>query len=104
MDGLRLFVSELHLQGASGRGDGHVFVAEPAHQVEWFPRRLLEREPHRVLLHVLLDGVAHLRRRAEEAVRGDQPVDSLVRPLEVVGLNEERHAPLAIGEVGEHGT
>ena len=102
MDGLGLLVAELHLQPASRGGDGHVFVAQPADQVEGLHRRLLEREPQRVLLHVLLDGLAHLRCRAEEAVGRNESADALVRPLEVVGLDEERHAPLAVGEVGEH--
>lgn len=42
-----------------------------------------------------------MRRSAEEAVRRHEPLDALVRSLEVVAVDEERDAPAAVGEVGE---
>lgn len=96
MDGLRLLVTELHLQPASRCSDGHVFVAEPTHQVEGLARLLRERQPQRVLFDVLLDGLPHLRRCAEESVRRYESSDALVGSLEVVRLDEEPHAPLAV--------
>jgi hypothetical protein len=49
----------------------------------------------------LLDGRSHLGRGPEESVRGHRPRDALVRPPEVVGLDEERDPPLAVLEVRE---
>ena len=43
-----------------------------------------------------------MRGRAEEAVRGRQTLDRLVRALEVVVLDEQSRATLAVIEVGEH--
>jgi len=102
LDELGGFLSELQLQPVFGDGDGHVFVAEPPCQIEGLARRLLEREPQRVLRHGLLDCLPHLRRGAEVPVCGYETAQRLVRPAEVVRLDEERHAPLAVGEVGEH--
>jgi hypothetical protein len=51
---------------------------------------LLLREPDRVVGHVLLDGIPHLSRRSEEAVGRDEPVECLVRALEVVAVDVER--------------
>ena len=61
------------------------------------------REPHRVGRDALLDGLAHVGRRAEEAVGGHEPFERLMRALEVVALDEEPDATLAVGEVGEDG-
>jgi hypothetical protein len=103
LDGLWFLVSQLHLQPVARRGDGHVPVSEAPHQVEGFARRLLEREAQRVRRHRLLDGLAHLRRRAEVPVRRHQASQRLMRPPEIVRLDEELEAPLAIGEVCEDG-
>ncbi|HTD57753.1 MAG TPA: hypothetical protein VK672_02560, partial [Solirubrobacteraceae bacterium] len=62
---------------------------------------MLERQPQRVGLHVLLDRRSHVRRRLEEAVRGREPLDTLVRALEIVGVDVEPQPPVAIGVVAE---
>ncbi len=59
------------------------------------------RHLQRVRCDVSLDGLAHLWARAEEAVRRHQPLQRLVRPLEVVSLDEELQPPHAICEVRE---
>lgn len=100
VDGLFL-VPQLHGQRASARRDREIAITESPHQVEGLPRRLLLCQPQRIRRHVLFDCGAHLGRRAEEAVRGHQPAEGLVRALEVVGLHEEPYAPDAIVEVRE---
>lgn len=97
------FVSELHAQPASFSGDGQSPVAELAHQVEGLSRRLLAREPQRVLRDVLLHRLAHHRSRAEEAVRRHESSERLVRPLEVVAVDEDGEPSLTVFEVGEDG-
>jgi hypothetical protein len=49
--------------------------------------------------HSLLDRVPHLRCGPEEAIRRDHSADALVRTAEVVGLDKQRDAALAILEV-----
>ena len=63
---------------------------------------MLACEPQRVVIDRPLHGVAHLRRCPEESVRGHQPRQRLMRPVEVVVVDEERKPTLAIGVVGEH--
>ena len=98
---MRLFIAELDAQRVAFSGDGEVSVAELADQVEGFSRRLRQRQSQRVVLHRLLNGRAHLRRGAKEAVCGDESIYPLMRPLEVVRVHVERHAPLAIAEIRE---
>ena len=57
------------------------------------------RHLQRVRSHVALDRLPHLRTRSKEAVRRHLPLQRLVRPLEVVGLDEELQPPQAIGKV-----
>jgi hypothetical protein len=101
-DRLRLFVAHLHAQATAGRSDRQVLVAQTTDQVEGLSRRLLERQALRVLRDALLDRLPHLRRRPEEAVRWHQPLDALVRTLEVVRVHEKPEAALAVGEVRKH--
>jgi hypothetical protein len=101
LDRLWCLVAHLHAQALARRRDRQVAIAEPADQVEGLARLLLVREPHRVVRHVLLDRRPHPRRRPEEAVRGHEPLDALVRPLEVVGVDEQPETPRAVGEVRE---
>lgn len=96
-----LLVAQAHAQPLALGGDREVLIAQPAHQVEGLLGGLLLGAPKRVGLDVLLDRRSHLRRRAEVAVGGDQPVQRLVRSLEVVALHEEAQPPLAVGEVRE---
>lgn len=60
------------------------------------------RQAQRVLRHRRFDRRAHLWGRSEEAVGRGEPLQPLVRALEVVVLHEECHPALAIVEVGEH--
>jgi len=78
-------------------------VAEPAHEVEGFARRLLVRESRRVLGDVRLHRFPHLRRRAEESVGWHEPGEPLVRPLEVVAVDEEPEPLLTVCVVREDG-
>jgi hypothetical protein len=98
-----LFVSNLDAQLAALRCNRQALVSQLARQVKRLSQRLLQREPLRVLGHRLLDSRADLRRRTEEAVRRHQAADALVRAAEVVAVDEERHPPRAVFEVGEDG-
>ncbi len=97
-----LLAADANLQAGAARIDAQVLVAQAAHQVEGFPRRLLARESQRVGRHRRLDRASHLGSAAEEAIGRRESVQRLVRTLEVVVLHEERRATLAIVEVGEH--
>jgi len=85
-DGLRCFLAKLHPHSVAGRRDGHVPVAQLAHDVERLLRRLLLREAQRIRLHLRFHCRAHLRRCPEKPVRRRQPFQRLVRPLEVVAV------------------
>lgn len=98
-----LLVADADLEAAAFGGDGEVAVAEATDEVEGLARRLLVREAHRVGGDALLDGGAHVRGGAEEAIRRDEAFERLVRTLEVVRLDEQLHASVAVGEVREHG-
>jgi hypothetical protein len=98
---LWLLIAHAHPQPRALRGDREVLVTQPSHQIEGLLRGLLLRSPERVGFDVLLHRRPYLWRRAEVAVRGDQPVQGLVRSLEVVSLDEEPQPPLAVGEVCE---
>lgn len=98
---MRLLVTDLHAQARAGCRDAQVAIAQATHDVKGLPRRLLERQPHRVRGHVLLDRRPHVRRRLEEAVRGDEPLDPLMRALEVVRVDVQTQPPLAVGVVAE---
>ena len=100
-DGLRFLAAQLHLERRAFGRDRKPAVAQLADQVEGLSRDLLQREPQRILLDASLHRRAHLRRRPEEAIGRDEPIQRLVRPMEVVAVHEERHSPLAIGEIGE---
>jgi hypothetical protein len=63
---------------------------------------LLLRQTQRVVGHLRLDARADLAGRAEVPVGRRQPRKPLMRALEVVVLDVERHPPLAVLEVGEH--
>jgi hypothetical protein len=99
---LRLLIPHLHAQPAAGRCNRQVSVSQAPHQVEGLARGLLHREACRVVRDALLDGGPHLRRRPEEAIGGHQPLDALVRALEVVRVDEKPQAAFAVGEVRKH--
>lgn len=98
----RLLSSDANLQSRSARVDAEILVAQAADQVEGFARRLLARHAQRIGRHRRLYRRSHLWGRAEEAIGGRHALERLMRALEVVVLHEERCAPLAIVEVGEH--
>jgi hypothetical protein len=102
-DGLWLLIAQTDSEPGPVGGDREVSIPEPSHQIEGLLGRLLLRASQRVAFDVLLDRRAHLRCCAEVPVGRYEPVQRLVRPLEVVPLDEEPEAPLAIGEVGEDG-
>jgi hypothetical protein len=97
------FVSHLHAQPPAACGNTEGLVAQLPRQVEGFAHGLLQCQPRRILLDRRLHRSAHLRRRAEVPVCGDQPLDALVWPTEVVPVDEERHSSHAVVEVGEDG-
>lgn len=97
-----LLVADADLEPAAFGGDGEVAIAEATDEIERLARRLLVREAHRVGRDVFLDGFTHVWSRAEEAVGRHEPIERLVRALEVVGVDEELDAPVAVGEVREH--
>jgi hypothetical protein len=83
-------------------GDLQVLVAQPPDDVEGLARLLLARQSQRVGFHVLLDRGPHLRRRPEEPVSRHQPRQPLMRPLEVVVLDEVGQPVVQVLVVGEH--
>jgi hypothetical protein len=95
-------VSHLHLQPAAARRDRQILISEPAHEVEGLLRWTLERQPRRVLGHGLLHHRPHLRRQPEEAICGRQPLDALVRSLEIVAVDEDPQPAVAVREVSKH--
>jgi hypothetical protein len=97
-----LDVSHLHLQPAASGGDRQVLIAQPPDQVEGLLRRPLEREPCGVLRHRVLHRRPHLRRQPEESIRGRQPFDALVRPLEVVAIDEEPQPTVTVRKIRKH--
>jgi hypothetical protein len=93
----------LHAETAARGCNGQVAVAETAHEIKRFARRLLVREAHRVVRDLLLDDRAHLRRGAKESVGRHEARERLVRSLKVVRLHEEVHASHAVGEIRKDG-
>jgi hypothetical protein len=91
-----------YLERGSACVDGEVAVTEAPHEVKGLTRGLLLGQAKGVGRYRRLDRRPDLRRRAEEAIRGRQALDRLVRALEVVVLNEEPRAALAVVEIGEH--
>jgi hypothetical protein len=97
-----VLIAHPHVERCAARADGKRAVPELTGEVERLPQRLLLRQAQRILGHLRLDARAHLARRAEEPVGGRESFKSLVRSLEVVVLDVQRHAALAVLEVGEH--
>jgi hypothetical protein len=81
-------IPDLDAKCAPGCRDAEVLVAEATDEVERLVRRLLLRQPQRIGFDLRFDRRTHLRRGAKESVRGHEAIDPLVRPLEVVVLNE----------------
>jgi hypothetical protein len=68
LDRFRLLVADLYAEATAFRADAQIAIAESAHEVKRLPRRLREREPHRVLLDRALDRLTHLRRTPKEPI------------------------------------
>jgi len=96
-------IAELYAKRTACGRNAEVLIAEATDQVERLLWLLGLRETECVGLDLRLDGGADLRRRAKEAVRRDRAVDALVRPLEVVVLDEKLDAPKTIGKISKHG-
>jgi len=99
---LRLLRAELHAQRATSRSDRKVLITKPPHQVEGLSWWLLERKAERVLLDALFDRLPHVRSGLEEAVRGHQPRQRLVRPLEIVSVDEEPNPSPTVDEIRKY--
>jgi len=99
---LGLTVSDLHADASARRRNRQLLIAKLAHEVERLLRRSLVRESQCICRDVLLYCFADLWRRREEAVRRHQAIESLMRPLKVVCLHEERESFFAVCEVVEH--
>lgn len=97
-----MFVADAHGQPRAAGGDGQVAVAETTDEVEGFAGGLLVGEAHRVVGDALFDGLTHLRSGAEEAVCRHETSERLVRPLEVVGMNEEPDTACAVCKIRKH--
>jgi hypothetical protein len=97
-----VLIAHPHVERCAARADGERAIPELTCKVKRFPQRLLLRQAQRVLSDLRLDARAHLARRAEVPIRGRQARKPLMRTLEVVVLQVQRHATLAVLEVGEH--
>jgi hypothetical protein len=64
---------------------------------------LFLREPQRVLGNRRFDAGSHLACGAEEPICRREPLERLVRPMEVVVLDKQPHPPLAVLEVRKDG-
>ena len=98
-----LLVPDTDIEPAAFGRDGQVAVTEATDEIERLSQRLFVRKPHRVGCDCFLDGGAHVRSRAEEAVCRDKALECLVRTLEVVRVDEKLNASVAISEVGKDG-
>jgi hypothetical protein len=98
---LRGFGAELDAKCAAAGGNGEVAVTKATYEVKRLAWLLLHREAQRVLVDARAQHLPHVRCRLKETVGGDEPFDALVRPVKIVAVDEERQAPLAVGEVRE---
>jgi hypothetical protein len=95
-------IADLYAERTAGGCDAEILVTQATDQIKRLLRRLLLCESKRVGFDLGLDGGADMRRRTKEAVRGHQTLDALMRPLEVVVLDEELDPPKTVREVSEH--
>ena len=99
MNRLRLLPTHLHAQPTARRADRKVPVPQSPHQVEGLARRLLQRQTLRVVSDCALDSLADVLGSAKITVRRHQARQCLVRPLEVVPVDEEPQPFLTIREI-----
>lgn len=93
----------MDLEPGRAGGDRQPLIAELADDVERLARRLLEREPQLVGRDRALDLRAHVRGRLEVTVGRDEPVERLVRALEIIVADEVIEPALRVDDVREHG-
>jgi hypothetical protein len=92
-----------YVQRGAARADRKRAIPQLSGKVEGLSDWLRLRQAQGVLGHLRLDARAHLARRAEEPIGRREAFQALMRTLEVVVLDEERHPALTVLEVGEHG-
>jgi hypothetical protein len=97
-----VLISDSNAQRRGARADRQRLVSELSGQVKRLHQRLLARQTQRVLGHLRLDRRSYGRGGSEEPVGRGEPCQCLVRPVEVVVLDEQVHPPLTVLEVGEH--
>jgi hypothetical protein len=86
-------LADVDLEALPAAGDRHPLVSELTYNVEGLAQRLFEREPQGVCCDRALDLRADVCGCLEEAIRGHEPVERLMRPLEVV-VGQVVHEPL----------
>jgi hypothetical protein len=98
----RLFIAHSHLDCITARADRELPIAEPADEVKGLAWGLLAGQAQGVRGDRRLDRRAHGRRRAKEPIGRCEPVQGLVRALEVVVLHEQQHSALTVLVVRKH--
>lgn len=91
----------MDLEARRAGRDRQPLIAKLPDDIKRLARRLLEREPQLVLRDRALDLGAHVGRRFEEAIRGHESIERLVRPLEVVVADVVREPVLRVLHVRE---
>src|SRR6185295_181681 len=79
-------------------------VPQLPNEIKRFPWWLFVRKTHRILLNCPFHSCADVRRGLEEAVCGNEATQRLVRPLKVVGLNEQAQTTVTIRIIRKHGS
>jgi hypothetical protein len=97
-----VLVPDAHVERGAARADGDRLIAQLPCEVKRLARGLLLRQAQCVVGHLRLDARAHLTCRPEEPVRRRCALKPLMRALEVVVLQVQRHPALAVLKVGEH--
>jgi hypothetical protein len=98
----RVLISHPHVERRATCTDGEDAIPELTGQIERLSERLRLRQAQCVLGHLSLDARAYLAGGTEVPIRRRQALKALMRALEVVVLDKQRHAPLAVLEVGKH--
>jgi hypothetical protein len=98
----RVLIPDSHIERRAARADGEDAIPELASKIEGLSEWLRLRQTQRVLGHLRLDAGTHLSGRTEVPIRRRHALEPLMRALEVVVLDVEGHAALAVLEVGEH--
>jgi hypothetical protein len=98
-----LLIPHPDLEIGTTRADREVPIAQPTYHVKRQLGRLLARHTQGIGRYRRLHRRAHRGRRPEVAIRRYQPLERLMRALEVVVLDIKRDAPLTVRKVREHG-